>query len=89
MVDVELELSAELIELLRELARRYHGDSEDAAISKVVEDAIMMRLLWLDQLGDVANEIDDPVAQFEVQTTPSEEHVRAEIKDFLFRGRQL
>ena len=87
MVDVELELSAELIELLRELARRYHGDSEDATISKVVEDAIMMRLLWLDQSGNVANEIDDPVAQFEVQTSPSEEHVRAAIKDFLFRRR--
>lgn len=60
MVDVELELSAELIELLRELALRYHGDSEDATISKVVEDAIMMRLLWLYQSGNVANQIDDP-----------------------------
>ena len=86
MPDLELELSADLITALRQLAQRHHGDSDDVAVSRVVEAALEMRLQWLSLAGEAASEVEEPVLTWETEGT-SPPDADQEIGSWLFGRR--
>lgn len=61
MAEIDIELDSDLIEGVKRLAVRYHGDSSDASMGRVAESALEMRLLWLDLMKEAGNEIEEPV----------------------------
>ena len=49
MGELDVELGGDLVEQVRQLAVHLYGDATDASISRVVEVALEMRLLWQGQ----------------------------------------
>ena len=45
---LEIELTKELTEDIKDLAMRHYGNDEDASVSKVIEDALLVRLVLLE-----------------------------------------
>ena len=83
---LEIELGNELIEGVKDLAMRHYGDSSDASFSRIVENALDMRLTLLERLGDPGQEVDEPIINLEPQE-PEGEKAKTEIQDWLFRRR--
>ena len=83
---LEIELGNELIEGVKDLAMRHYGDSSDASFSRIVENALDMRLTLLERLGDPGQEVDEPIINLEPKE-PEGEKAKTEIQDWLFRRR--
>jgi len=82
---LEIEIGNELIDGIKDLAIRHYGDNGDASVSRVVEDALLVRLMLLEGLGSAGQEVGEPIINWE----PGEEQTKPEINDLLFRGRLL
>ena len=87
-MNLEIEISANLIRDVKRLADLHYGDSGDAAISKVVETALQMRLGWMDMVEHAGSEIEEPVARWESEPTEAGRQTELEIVGWLFGGRQ-
>ena len=72
MTQLDLELSAELIAAVRKLAERHYGDTGDAAVAKVIDAAVQLRVLWLDVGGAAAREVDEPVTHWTAESRAGE-----------------
>ena len=81
---LEIEIGNELIDGIKDLARRHYGDNGDNSVSRVVENALLVRLMLLDELGSAAQEVGEPIINWEPQE-PEGEKAKAEIQDWLFR----
>ena len=57
----------------------------DNSVSRVVEDALLVRLVLLEGLGSAGQEVGEPIINWE----PGEEQTKPEINDLLFRRRPL
>ena len=89
MAKLELEVSAELIRDLRRLAQVHHGDDGEAALGRVVEAAIEMRLLWASLVEESRSEVEEPVSTWEFVEAPRGEPLAEGITDWMFkRGKQ-
>ena len=64
MGELDVELGGDLVEQVRQLAMHLYGDATDASISRVVEVALQMRLLWQGQANVSSNDIEEPVANW-------------------------
>ena len=87
-MNLELEVSADLIRGVKQLAKLHYGDSDFAAVSKVVETALHMRLEWLDLVEKAGSEVEEPVARWEHVPTRTGGQPEEEVAGWLFGGRQ-
>ncbi len=85
---LEIEIGNELIDGIKDLAIRHYGDNGDNSVSRVVEDALLMRLVLLEGLGSAGQEVGEPIINWEPQES-SEEGPTCRIQDWLFRSRPL
>ena len=83
---LEIELGNDLLEEVRHLAKRHYGNDEDASVSRVVENALDMRLLLSERLGDPGEEVGEPIIDWEPQE-PEGENPKADITEWLFKRR--
>ena len=81
---LEIEIGNELIDGIKDLAKRHYGDNGDDSVSRVVEDALLVRLVLLEGLGSAGQEIDGPIIKWEPQE-PDGETPKIEIQAWLFR----
>ena len=83
---LEIEIGNDLLWGLLELAERQYGDREAISVSHVVENALLVRLMLLEELGSAGQEVDEPIINWEPQK-PEGEKTKPEIQDWLFRRR--
>ena len=90
MGELDVDLSSDLVEQVRQLAVRHYGDASDASISRVVEVALEMRLLWQGQANVSSNDIEEPVANWEFSDAgrPANERLPHDLEGWLFRRRK-
>ena len=86
MTKLDLNLDAKFIEGVKSIAERHYGDGGDAALGRVVEAALELRLLWGELAGQGGPEVNEPVANWEFKSGPSDERIQSEIRRELFRG---
>ena len=82
-MELEINLSKELMEKVETLAHHLYGHSGPEAINQTICEALSMRMHWIAISSDVATEADEPVAHFVV--TGSDGPVRDDLLDMLFR----
>jgi len=87
MANLDIELGAELVEAVKDLAVRHYGDSGEASLSRVVESALEMRLLAKELVPGGGDEIEEPIRSWESPNKQLGEQVPGEIRDWLFRRR--
>ena len=83
---LEIELTRELVEGIKDLAMRHYGNNGDASVSQVIEDALVMRLMLWERLGNPGEEVGEPITNWEPQELEGEK-AKTEIQDWLFRRR--
>lgn len=86
MTILDIEIGNELLLGIQELAERHYGDREAASLSRVVEDALHIRLILLERLGNPGQEVEEPIINWEPQE-PEGEKKEADIQGWLFRRR--
>ncbi len=84
MAIVQVEVSDELLESVRQLAERLYGTADEATIGRVTAIALRKRLELLDAGGETGKEIEEPEPQWESEETTSGEAI-GEIRSWLFR----
>ena len=82
-MEVEIRISIDLLEKVKTLAKRLYGNSGPEAINQTISEALSMRMHWAEISSDVAREVDEPVAHFEM--AESGEPARNELVEMLFR----
>ena len=87
MATLEIEIGADLLKAAKSLALRHYGDDEDASVSRVIEAALMMRLLWLHLVEVAGREVSEPVANWEFGDDEASEQVGADLGNLLFKRR--
>ncbi len=80
---LEIEITRELSKRIKDLALRHYGNNGDVSVSRVVEDALVMRLMLCERLGNPGEEVDEPI----INWVPGEEQTNPKIDDWLFRRR--
>jgi len=85
MVNLNIELSDEMIRGIRLIAVRHYGDSGDASVGRVVESALEMRLLSMRLAGGGGHDIEEPMASWEFVSKQPAKQLPAEIQSLLFR----
>ena len=83
---LEIEIGNELIEGIKDLAMRHYGNNEDASVSRVVEDALLVRMVLMEGLGSAGQEVEEPIINWVPQELGGEEPTAA-IQNWLFRRR--
>lgn len=86
MAKLELELSADLIQELRRMAQRYYGDAGEAAVGRVVEGAVEMRLLWEGIVAKGGGDLEEPVSHWEFDDNSGKGPLPDGITDWMFKG---
>ena len=85
MANLEIELGNELIQGIKCLAVRHYGDSGEASVGRVVESALMMRLLATELVEGGGNETEEPIVNLEFTEGESKMKQAADIRRWLFR----
>ena len=89
MGELDVELGQDLADEVRRLALQLHGDSSDASVARVVEVALEMRLLWQDRANPTADDIEEPLTNWEFAGTGSPaEELPQETAGWLFGRRK-
>ena len=83
---LQIELDNDLVQGIKRLAERHYGDREAVSISRVVEDALLVRLMLLEKLGSAGQEVDEPIINWE-QKEPVGEQTETHVPEWLFRRR--
>ena len=86
MAKLELELSADLIQELRRMAQRYYGDAGEAAVGRVVEGAVEMRLLWEGLVAKGGGDLEEPVSHWQFDDNSGREMLPDGVTDWMFKG---
>ena len=86
MAKLELELSADLIQELRRLAQLHYGDAGDAALGRVVEGAVEMRLLWEGLVAKGGGDLEEPVSHWQFDDNSGREMLPDGVTDWMFKG---
>ncbi|MFQ5872190.1 MAG: hypothetical protein ACE5JL_00110 [Dehalococcoidia bacterium] len=87
MATLDIEIAAELLKAAKRLAVRHYGDAEDTSIIRVIEVALVMRLLWLDLVEAGGREVEEPVVNWEFGNKDAKHQAQAALRDWLFRRR--
>ena len=87
MATLEVEIGAELLKVAKNLALRHYGDDGDAAVSRVVEAALMMRILWLHLAEVSGREVGEPLASWEFGDAKDYDQLQEELNDLLLKRR--
>ena len=85
MGQLEVEVNADQLKILKRLAQDHYGEGDEAAMGKVVEAALAMRLKWLEVGGPVAEEVGEPVATWESQDGSDRTPPDPEVLGWMFR----
>lgn len=85
MGQLEVEVSADQLRLLKRLAGDHYRDTDEAAMGKVVEAAIALRLKWLEVGGATAEEIEEPLTTWESETPSGPTQPDPEFLGWMFK----
>lgn len=85
MMDLSIELGEEVIKGIRSIAVRHYGESQDASVSRVIESALVMRLLSMKLIDRGRDEIEEPIAHWQFVNKQPAEQLPAEVQSRLFR----
>ena len=88
MAELKIELGAADMQKVKRFAVLHYGDQGDTSIGSFVETALEMRLLWLDRVSGAGIQVEEPVANWEFKSGPSDERIQSEIRRELFGGRE-
>jgi len=84
-MDLSIELGEEVIKGIRAIAVRHYGEGGDAAVGRVIESALEMRLLSIRLTDGGGDEIEEPMTGWEFASEQPAEQLPAEIQSWLFR----
>lgn len=84
-MDLSIELGEEVIKGIRSIAVRHYGESQDASVSRVIESALVMRLLSMKLIDRGRDEIEEPIAHWQFVNKQPAEQLPAEVQSRLFR----
>ena len=84
MGQIEIEVTADVLKMVKQLAADHYGDSDEAAMGQVVQAALEMRLKWFDVAGTAALEVEEPIASWETRDE-SGEIDEPEMLEWMFR----
>ncbi len=87
MATLDIEIGAELLKAVKSLALRHYGDDGSSSTSRVVHVAMAIRLLYLDLGEKGGQELDEPVAKWELGDALAGDQVQAILTDLLFKRR--
>ena len=62
---LEIELNDNLVQGVKRLAERHYGDSGSDSVSRVLEDALEVRLICLKRLEESGTDIEEPISNWE------------------------
>ena len=88
MLEDEVALTPDLLKGVQRLAELHYGEATDDAMRRVVEDAIEVRLLCFDRVGQAACETEEPVINLEISQPSEGERAETEIRNWMFRRRE-
>ena len=88
MPNIELNLNANLIEGIENLAIRHYGSSQQSSIERVVEDSLELRLMWAELVTEGGKEVEEPVVNWELKSASENRQLRTTVRDLLFRRRE-
>ena len=83
----DIEISSDLMAKVNHLALRHCGDTSDASRLRVTEVALELYFLWQDLVKGDANEIEEPLVNWEFANRQQAEQLSAEIRNRLFKRR--
>ena len=87
MAEIDTSLGSDLIEGIRNLAVRYHGDESEASQQRVINAAVCMRILWVALVEGHGDDVEEPEIHWEFgEKQPTDESV-PEICKWLFGRR--
>jgi len=84
MMELDIELSDEVVEGVRSIAVRHYGHSGDAAVGRVIESALEMRILSMKLAGEGGSHVEEPVADWKFADKEPAGQLPAEIRSWLF-----
>ena len=84
MASLEVDLGADLEQGLKSLAVRSYGSDGDSAMGRLVEVALVMRLLWLNLMEEVGNEVEEPVLDWRFESHGAGGQTADEVRKWLF-----
>ncbi len=87
MTTLDLEINSNLMERIKDLAERHYGNASEVALSRVVETALEMRLLYAERVEEAGGEVEEPIVDWEFGSGPVSEQVRSSVRGFLFKRR--
>jgi hypothetical protein len=85
IVDLDIEMSGDLIKKVRNLAHRYFGDDSGASEAQVLEVAFRMRCLWSRSVKEGHLATDEAVSDWECPESPVNKENTVGIRNWLFR----
>jgi hypothetical protein len=85
LVEIEIEMTNELLAKVRDLALRFFGDDSPTSLSRVVEVALIMRYFWARSIEKGQDETGEPVSRWEFSGTSGTIINSDSIRDWLFR----
>ena len=88
MMGLEIELNENLIQRVKRLAERHYGDSGSDSVSRVLEDALKVRLKCLKRLEKRGRVIEEPVSNWEAGGSSIDEQTRLGLSGWLFERRE-
>ena len=85
MEKVEINLSKSQIEEIKELALSVYGNCEITTMTRVVEDALKMRIVWHVLNGELSVQIEEPLIDWTFAEEKSNDEVRGQLLELLFK----
>jgi hypothetical protein len=87
MEKVEINLSKIQIEEIKELAQSIYGNCEISTMTRVVEDALKMRVVWHLINGELSVQIDEPLIDWTFAEEKSDDEIKGQLLELLFNKR--
>ena len=85
MANLDISVDDKLDEGISGLAVKHYGDDSEASRQRVIETALLMRILWSRSVKEGQQESDETVSKWEFSELPVTEENTATISDWLFR----
>jgi hypothetical protein len=82
-MELNIDLSADLLKKLKAHCDSQYGVSNEAALSRVMEEALAMRLYWLELTRGDAQAVEEPVGHWDSEG--GSDDVAADVSRWLFK----
>lgn len=85
MANLDISVDDKLDEGISRLAVKHYGDDSEASRQRVIETALVMRILWSRSVKEGQQETEEALTKWEFPQSPIIEEDTGTIHDWLFR----